>query len=91
MPIDSAPHPLPSRWRNLVGEGLLLTTVGLCLVEMTAGLQTLLVATVLPRAVRDIGGIQLYGLVFSGYMRTPIGTAPHGHSSATPSISWSAP
>ncbi|HEV3405008.1 MAG TPA: hypothetical protein VG364_00295, partial [Candidatus Dormibacteraeota bacterium] len=66
--MASVAKPLPSRWRSLVEPGLLLTTVGLCLVEATAGLQTLLVATVLPRAVRDIGGIQLYGLVFSGYM-----------------------
>lgn len=76
MQIDSAPQPLTSRWRSLAGEGLLLTTVGLCLVEMTAGLQTLLVATVLPRAVRDIGGIQLYGLVFSGYMLAGIVSIP---------------
>lgn len=76
MHLDSGPQPLPSRWRTLVGEGLLLTTVGLCLVEMTAGLQTLLVATVLPRAVRDIGGIQLYGLVFSGYMLAGIVSIP---------------
>jgi predicted MFS family arabinose efflux permease len=53
-----------------------LTTLGLCLVEMTAGLQTLLVATVLPRAVRDIGGIQLYGLVFSAYMLAGIVSIP---------------
>src|SRR5258708_22464242 len=76
MQTNGAPQPVPSRWRTLVGEGLLLTTVGLCLVEMTAGLQTLLVATVLPRAVRDIGGIQLYGLVFSGYMLAGIVSIP---------------
>ena len=44
--------------------------------ETTAGLQTLLVATVLPRAVRDIGGIQLYGLVFSAYMLAGIVSIP---------------
>jgi MFS family permease len=69
-------QPLSSRWRSLVEPGLLLTTVGLCLVETTAGLQTLLVTTVLPRAVRDIGGIQLYGLVFSGYMLAGIVSIP---------------
>jgi len=82
MHVDSAPQPVPSRWRTLVGEGLLLTTIGLCLVEMTAGLQTLLVATVLPRAVRDIGGIQLYGLVFSGYMLAGIVSIPSSGSDA---------
>jgi len=43
---------------------------------MTAGLQTLLVTTILPSAVRDIGGIQLYGLVFSGYMLAGIVSIP---------------
>jgi MFS family permease len=75
-PVDSAAQPPASRWRDLVGAGLLSATAGLCLVEMTAGLQTLLVATVLPRAVRDIGGIQLYGLVFSGYMLAGIVSIP---------------
>ncbi len=93
--IDSVPQALASRWRTLVGEGLLLTTVGLCLVETTAGLQTLLVATVLPRAVRDIGGIQLYGLVFSGYMLAGIvsipasGAAADRHGPARPLLLYS--
>jgi MFS family permease len=79
-----------------MGDGLVLTTVGLCLVEMTAGLQTLLVATVLPRAVRDIGGIQLYGLVFSGYMLAGIVSIPASgadadrHGPARPLFRYSA-
>src|SRR6266849_8041440 len=76
MNVSSVPQEISSRWRSLIGPSLLLTTTGLCLVEMTAGLQTLLVATVLPRAVRDIGGIQLYGLVFSGYMLAGIVSIP---------------
>jgi len=73
-----------------------LTTAGLCLVEMTAGLQTLLVATVLPRAVRDIGGIELYGLVFSGYMLAGIVSIPASgadadrHGPARPLFRYSA-
>ncbi len=79
-----------------MGEGLLLTTVGLCLIETTAGLQTLLVATVLPRAVRDIGGIQLYGLVFSGYVLAGIVSIPASgadadrHGPARPLLRYSA-
>jgi len=74
--------PLASQWRSLIEPGLFATTLGLCLVEMTAGLQTLLVATVLPRAVRDIGGIQLYGLVFSAYMLSGIVSIPASGSDA---------
>lgn len=77
QPIDvTAPERPPSQWRSLIDRSLLPATAGLCLVEMTAGLQTLLVATVLPRAVRDIGGIQLYGLVFGGYMLAGIVSIP---------------
>jgi len=96
MHIESAAQPLPSRWRALIGDGLVWTTAGLCLVEMTAGLQTLLVATVLPRAVRDIGGIQLYGLVFSGYMLAGIVSIPASgadadrHGPARPLFRYSA-
>ena len=68
--------PITSQWRSLVDRNLLLTTAALCLLETTAGLQTLLVATVLPRAVHDLGGIQLYGLVFSGYMLAGIVSIP---------------
>src|SRR5260370_2090049 len=82
LPVDSAAQPPPSRWRDLVGEGLLSATAGLCLVELTGGLQPLLVATVLPRAVRDIGGIQLYGLVFSGYMLAGIVSIPASGAAA---------
>ena len=68
--------PVTSQWRSLVDRNLVLTTAALCLLETTAGLQTLLVATVLPRAVHDLGGIQLYGLVFSGYMLAGIVSIP---------------
>jgi len=92
---DTVSQPTSARWRALVGEGLLLPTLGLCLVETTAGLQTLLVATVLPRAVRDIGGIELYGLVFSGYMLAGIisiprsGTDADRHGPARPLLRYS--
>jgi MFS family permease len=94
--VASVSKPLSSRWRSLIEPGLLLTTAGLCLVETTAGLQTLLVATVLPRAVRDIGGIQLYGLVFSGYMLAGIVSIPASgadadrHGPARPLLRYSA-
>lgn len=68
--------PVPSQWRSLVDRDLVLATAALCLLEATSGLQTLLVATVLPRAVHDLGGIQLYGLVFSGYMLSGIVSIP---------------
>jgi MFS family permease len=54
-------------------EGLLspqraALTVGLVLVVTMAAFEALAVATVLPEAERDLGGLGLYGLIFVAYM-----------------------
>jgi MFS family permease len=43
-------------------------TIGLLLTVSMAAFEALAVATVLPAAVRDIGGLDWYGWVFSGFM-----------------------
>jgi MFS family permease len=43
-------------------------TIGLILTVSMAAFEALAVATVLPAAVRDIGGLDWYGWVFSGFM-----------------------
>ena len=43
-------------------------TIGLILTVSMAAFEALAVATVLPAAVQDIGGLQWYGWVFSGFM-----------------------
>jgi MFS family permease len=43
-------------------------TVGLILTVSMAAFEALAVATVLPAAVKDIGGLEWYGWVFSGFM-----------------------
>lgn len=43
-------------------------TIGLILTVSMAAFEALAVATVLPAAVKDIGGLEWYGWVFSGFM-----------------------
>lgn len=48
-------------------------TVGLVLVVTMAAFEALAVATVLPEAQRDLGGLGLYGLIFVAYMVASLG------------------
>lgn len=50
--------------------------VGLMLTELVAAVQILIVITVLPAVVRQLGGIRLYGLALSVAAVAGIGTAP---------------
>src|SRR5512135_3558763 len=43
-------------------------TIGLILTVSMAAFESLAVATVLPATVKDIGGLEWYGWVFSGFM-----------------------
>lgn len=64
--------------RSTPREGLLAPeraglTVGLVLVVTMAAFEGLAVATVLPTAERDLGGLGLYGLIFVSYMVFSLG------------------
>src|SRR5437588_645129 len=67
-------------WRELLGGGRGRLTVGILLVEFVAAVQSSVVASIMPAVARDIGGIQFYGLVFSGYALASI--------AATPTAGW---
>jgi predicted MFS family arabinose efflux permease len=56
---------LPAPWRTLFSGSYARLAAGLLLSETSAGVQVLLLSAVLPAAVRDIGGIQLYGWVLA--------------------------
>src|SRR5207302_1225873 len=63
-------------WRELLGGGRGRLTVGILLVEFVAAVQSSVVASIMPAVARDIGGIQFYGLVFSGYALASIAATP---------------
>ncbi len=68
--------PAPGSWAAIVAgrRGRLL--VGLLLTELVVAVQILIVITLLPAIVRDIGGIRLYGLALSVAALAGIGAAP---------------
>ena len=53
---------------GLLSPGKRLLTIGLTLVVTMIGFEALAVATAMPVVEDDLGGLQLYGLVFSGFM-----------------------
>jgi MFS family permease len=63
-------------WRELLGGGRGRLTVGILLVEFVAAVQSSVVASIMPAVAQDIGGIQFYGLVFSGYALASIAATP---------------
>ncbi len=60
MLLDAPPAPTNTRRRAL--------TVGLVLVVTLAAFEALAVATILPSARRDLGGVRLYGWAFSAFL-----------------------
>ena len=52
------------------GPGRRALTVGLLLTFSSAAFESLAVATILPATVAEIGGMELYGWAFSGFMLT---------------------
>ena len=71
-----APTPAATGWRELLGGGRGRLTAGILLVEFVAAVQSSVVASIMPAVARDIGGIQFYGLVFSGYALASIAATP---------------
>jgi MFS family permease len=57
--------PRPPRWREVFRGTLGRLTLGLFLLEVVGAIEILVVTTVMPRVVRDLGGLHLYGLAFS--------------------------
>jgi predicted MFS family arabinose efflux permease len=74
-PAQSVP-PAPTPWPGLLAgrRGRLL--FGLLLTELVVAVQILVVVTVLPEVVRQLGGIRLYGLALSAAALAGIGAAP---------------
>jgi MFS family permease len=64
-PHTPAPRVAPPRWREVFRGTLGRLTLGLFLLEVVGAIEILVVTTVMPRVVRDLGGLHLYGLAFS--------------------------
>lgn len=64
------------RWRELFTEGRARLTVGILLVEFLVAVQALVVTAIMPAIRRDLGGIEYYGLVLSGFSIAALIAAP---------------
>lgn len=63
-------------WRDLLGSGRAMLTLGVVLVEFAAAIQTSVVTSIMPAVAHDLGGLQFYGLVFSGYSLAGLAATP---------------
>jgi len=73
LPLPRTIERTQSASEGLLAPGKAALTVGLGLVVTMAAFEALAIATVLPEAQRDLGGLGLYGLIFVAYMVASLG------------------
>jgi len=59
-----------------MAEGRGPLTLGIVLIELVTAVQSLVVTAIMPAVRHDLGGLQFYGLVFSGYTLAGLAAAP---------------
>jgi MFS family permease len=72
----SQARPLPPKWREVFSGPLGSLTFGLFLMEVLAAVQILVVTTVMPAVVADLGGLRFYGWAFSAAGLATVITIP---------------
>ncbi|HZS14660.1 MAG TPA: MFS transporter [Candidatus Dormibacteraeota bacterium] len=72
----AAPGVSVPSWREVMGSGRGRLSAGLALTEFVAGMQSLVVVAAMPRVLRDLGGVEFYGTVFSGYFLSGLVSIP---------------
>jgi MFS family permease len=73
---EPAARPGIPRWREVVADGRGGLTLGLCVVELLAGMQMLITSATMPKVLDSIGGLAFYGWVFSGYSLAGLAAIP---------------
>ena len=73
--VDAAPSGDGS-WRAVVAGPQGRLTVGLVLVTLTVATEALIITAIMPVIVRDIGGLQYYGLAFSAFFLAGLASIP---------------
>jgi MFS family permease len=71
-----ASSPGPAPWREVFRGRRGRLTAGLLLLEALVAVQSLVVATIMPDVRRDLGMVQLYGLVFTAASLATIASIP---------------
>lgn len=76
VPAILPPAAPTTGWRELLLGSRARLTLGLVLVEAVAAVQVSVVTAIMPAVSRDLHGIELYGLVFSGYALAGLAATP---------------
>ncbi|HEY2597589.1 MAG TPA: MFS transporter [Candidatus Dormibacteraeota bacterium] len=63
-------------WRSIVRGPQGRLTVGLSLLTLAVATESLVITTIMPAIVQDIGGLALYGLAFSGFFLAGLAAIP---------------
>jgi len=72
----------PLRWRDVFRGSRGKLTAGILLVEFLVAVEALVVVAIMPAVRRDLGGLQYYGLVFTGFSLAALVATPIGGRSA---------
>jgi MFS family permease len=70
-----AAQPAPS-WKEIFEPSTRGLTVGLTLITLSVATESLIVTTIMPAIVHDIGGLSLYGLAFSAFFLAGLASIP---------------
>jgi MFS family permease len=65
-----------SSWKDIFEPSTRGLTVGLTLITLSVATESLIVTTIMPAIVRDIGGLALYGLAFSAFFLAGLASIP---------------
>jgi predicted MFS family arabinose efflux permease len=68
----------PVRWRELFVGSRGQLTAGILLVEFLVAVEALVVVAIMPAVRHDLGGLQYYGLVFTGFSLAALVASPLG-------------
>ena len=74
--MSTATEPIGTGWAAVLRGPLSGLTWGLVFVTLSVATESLIIATIMPTIVRDIGGIELYGLAFSAFFLTGLVSIP---------------
>jgi MFS family permease len=72
----------PVRWRDLFQGDRGKLTGGVLLVEFLVAVEALVIVAIMPAVRRDLGGLQYYGLVFTGFSLAALVATPLGGRAA---------
>lgn len=72
----------PTRWRELFLGSRGKLTAGVLLVEFLVAVEALVVVAIMPAVRRELGGLQYYGLVFTGFSLAALVATPIAGRSA---------